>query len=47
MRICGTLASAGRRPGTVRAVSGLAEVQEAFRSLPERYLGAHPGFDAT
>ena len=34
-------------PGTVRAVSGLAEVQEAFRGLPERYLGAHADFDAT
>src|SRR5215210_4421490 len=29
------------------AVSGHAEVQEAFRSLPERYLGAHRDFDAT
>jgi pimeloyl-ACP methyl ester carboxylesterase len=28
-------------------VSGRAEVQDAFRSLPERYLGAHPDFDAT
>jgi pimeloyl-ACP methyl ester carboxylesterase len=26
---------------------GLAEVELAFRSLPERYLGADPGFDAT
>jgi pimeloyl-ACP methyl ester carboxylesterase len=25
----------------------LARVDEAFRSLPERYLGADPGFDAT
>jgi pimeloyl-ACP methyl ester carboxylesterase len=25
----------------------LAEVDAAFRSLPERYLGAEPGFDAT
>jgi pimeloyl-ACP methyl ester carboxylesterase len=25
----------------------LAAVQDAFRSLPERYLGADPGFDAT
>ena len=23
------------------------EVQEAFRTLPSRYLGAEPGFDAT
>ena len=23
------------------------EVQEAFRTLPTRYLGAEPGFDAT
>jgi pimeloyl-ACP methyl ester carboxylesterase len=28
-------------------VSGLEEVERAFRSLPERYLGADPGFDAT
>jgi pimeloyl-ACP methyl ester carboxylesterase len=28
-------------------VSGIAEAQEAFRSLPERYLGAHRDFDAT
>jgi pimeloyl-ACP methyl ester carboxylesterase len=28
-------------------VSGRAEVQDAFRSLPERYLGAHSDFDAT
>ena len=28
-------------------MSALAEVQEAFRTLPERYLGAEPGFDAT
>jgi len=25
----------------------LASVQEAFRSLPDRYLGAEPGFDST
>jgi len=25
----------------------LSEVEEAFRSLPDRYLGAEPGFDAT
>src|SRR5215213_11174363 len=28
-------------------VRGHAEVHEAFRSLPERYLGAHRDFDAT
>jgi pimeloyl-ACP methyl ester carboxylesterase len=28
-------------------VPGRSEVQSAFRSLPERYLGADPGFDAT
>jgi pimeloyl-ACP methyl ester carboxylesterase len=26
---------------------GLAIAEDGFRSLPERYLGAHPGFDAT
>src|SRR3954453_4475128 len=25
----------------------LTEVEAAFRSLPDRYLGAEPGFDAT
>jgi hypothetical protein len=25
----------------------LGEVEAAFRSLPERYLGVEPGFDAT
>jgi pimeloyl-ACP methyl ester carboxylesterase len=34
-------------PVYLAAVSGHAEVQEAFRSLPERYLGADRGFDAT
>src|SRR3954471_8750326 len=33
---------------TVRQEVCLAtEVDQAFRSLPERYLGAPPGFDAT
>ena len=45
---CGTLA---RKDRPVRvascAVSALAEVQEAFRTLPERYLGAERDFDAT
>ena len=27
--------------------SRLREVEAAFRTLPERYLGAAPGFDAT
>jgi pimeloyl-ACP methyl ester carboxylesterase len=42
------------RPDRVLAVSAhgphatrLAVVEKAFRSLPERYLGADPGFDAT
>src|SRR5213075_3591403 len=30
-----------------RAVSALGEVQAAFRTLPERYLGAERDFDAT
>ena len=35
-------------PGSVRPVATLSkEVQEAFRTLPSRYLGAEPGFDAT
>src|SRR5581483_10328615 len=48
---------AGRPPGVVgrvRAVSGqvthahrMSLVDDAFRSLPDRYLGAAPGFDAT
>lgn len=29
------------------SASRLAEVEEAFRTLPARYLGASPGFDAT
>jgi pimeloyl-ACP methyl ester carboxylesterase len=36
-------AVAGRLPHAEQ----LAEVDLAFRSLPERYLGAEPGFDAT
>ena len=35
------------RPIPSRVVSGIGEVQEAFRSLPGRYLGAHADFDAT
>jgi pimeloyl-ACP methyl ester carboxylesterase len=31
----------------VEHAARLARVDEAFRSLPERYLGADPGFDAT
>jgi pimeloyl-ACP methyl ester carboxylesterase len=34
-------------PGPVHQVRRLSPVEEAFRTLPERYLGAHPGFDAT
>jgi pimeloyl-ACP methyl ester carboxylesterase len=33
--------------GSPRDGRRLAEVQAAFRSLPERFLGADPGFDAT
>ena len=32
---------------TVPRLPGCGEVEEAFRTLPERYLGAEPGFDAT
>src|SRR4051812_10148787 len=35
------------RGGTVRSVPLSAAVTEAFRTLPSRYLGAQPGFDAT
>src|SRR3954463_6707894 len=36
------------RVGSVRCVATLSkEVEEAFRTLPARYLGADPGFDAT
>jgi pimeloyl-ACP methyl ester carboxylesterase len=34
-------------PGQLPNASRLAVVDQAFRSLPERYLGAEPGFDAT
>jgi pimeloyl-ACP methyl ester carboxylesterase len=34
-------------PGSVPASTRLPLVEEAFRTLPERYLGATPGFDAT
>lgn len=34
-------------PGRVPHAERLAKVEFAFRSLPERYLGAEPGFDAT
>src|SRR3712207_121209 len=34
-------------PTIPRPVSTAARVQEAFRTLPDRYLGAEPGFDAT
>src|SRR5829696_898897 len=34
-------------PVASRAVSALGEVQDAFRTLPGRYLGADDGFDAT
>jgi pimeloyl-ACP methyl ester carboxylesterase len=34
-------------PSGLGHVERLALVDEAFRSLPERYLGADPGFDAT
>jgi pimeloyl-ACP methyl ester carboxylesterase len=34
-------------PGPVPQVSRLSRVEDAFRTLPERYLGAPRGFDAT
>jgi hypothetical protein len=34
-------------PGQLPHARRLAVVDEAFRSLPDRYLGADPGFDAT
>src|SRR5438067_10133678 len=34
-------------PGQPRHARRLSLVEDAFRTLPERYLGAHPGFDAT
>jgi pimeloyl-ACP methyl ester carboxylesterase len=34
-------------PGSLPHASQLEIVDQAFRSLPERYLGAGPGFDAT
>jgi len=34
-------------PGSAAASARLPLVEEAFRTLPERYLGATPGFDAT
>jgi pimeloyl-ACP methyl ester carboxylesterase len=34
-------------PGSPPASTLLPRVEEAFRTLPERYLGAAPGFDAT
>ena len=38
----------GALGGSVPSVATLSnEVQEAFRTLPTRYLGAEPGFDAT
>ncbi len=38
------MAAVARRPEHIQRLS---VVEEAFRSLPERYLGADPGFDAT
>jgi pimeloyl-ACP methyl ester carboxylesterase len=34
-------------PGAPPHARRLAAVEDAFRSLPDRYLGAEPGFDAT
>ena len=34
-------------PGELPHSRRLALIEEGFRTLPERYLGAPPGFDAT
>ena len=34
-------------PGSHLTRDRLTLVEEAFRTLPDRYLGAEPGFDAT
>jgi pimeloyl-ACP methyl ester carboxylesterase len=36
-----------RLPGLTPHARRLELVEDAFRTLPERYLGAHPGFDVT
>ena len=36
-----------RLPGLHPHARRLELVEDAFRTLPERYLGAHPGFDVT
>src|SRR5436309_710493 len=38
---------AGTMPAASAPTRRLAEVEAAFRSMPERFLGASPGFDAT
>ena len=39
--------AAARVSGNDSHVGRLAAVERAFRTLPDRYLGAEPGFDAT
>ena len=41
------LGSRGCMDGGTLAAQRLSRVEEAFASLPQRYLGAEPGFDAT
>ena len=36
-----------RLPGLHPHARRLELVEDAFRTLPDRYLGAHPGFDVT
>src|SRR5436190_1396396 len=41
------MCTVARLPGLHPHARRLELVEEAFRTLPERYLGAHPGFDVT
>src|SRR3954449_12540681 len=41
------MCTVARLPGLHPHARRLELVEDAFRTLPERYLGAHPGFDVT